>query len=304
MTLPNLLIVGAMKSGTTTLHNQLAAHPEVFMSEKKEPHFFSFEGREQKIRQPSRKRRNTVTTLAEYEALFANAGKARVIGESSTTYLHTEQAPECIKRHVPRAKLVAILREPVERAWSHFQHAMRAGREPNVVVSSNPEKAYKGLAEGFEEALIQEEERLAEGWGDPYGYKLKGFYAQQLKRYYKLFSREQIFVCLFDDLKADPAALYHQLVDFLGVDPSFQPDFSQRYNVGAEAEEVYPYEPGLGERLTRLLSGKGWSVPPVDPSQQKLPIPEGPREQLRALYRPEIEELEELIGRDLSAWKK
>ncbi len=283
MTLPNFLVIGAQKSGTTSLCRHLASHPDVFVPAKKEPHFFSYEGREPRFRQRSRKTKNVINTLPEYLALFDGATTERAIGEGSTSYLHEEQSAARIRSRIPDAKLIAILREPVDRAWSHFHHAVRSGREP---------------ADGFAKAVRDEERRLAEGWGDPYAYKSKGFYARQLRRYHALFPKEQLHVCLFDDLMADPKSLLRGVFAFLGVDPLFEPDLSRKYNVGGDAEEVFEYRGGIADRIRTALSPARRDRDPA----KKPHFPAELRAELAELYRPEIEDLQELIGRDLGAW--
>lgn len=283
MTLPNFLVIGAMKSGTTSLCRQLGEHPDVFMPAKKEPHFFSYEGEQPSFKERSKKTKNIVATLAEYEALFAGAGGQRAVGEGSTSYLHIERAAARIHARIPHARLVAILREPVDRAWSHFHHSVRSGREP---------------FDGFERAIRDEERRTAEGWGDPYAYKAKGLYAQQLRRYFALFPREQIFVCLFDDLMEDAPRLYRDVFAFLGVDPNFTPDLSRKYNVGGDADEVFDHRPGIVERIRMAVSPARRKYHP----SEKPPFPDALRRELEELYRPEIEDLQQLIGRDLSTW--
>ncbi len=284
MTLPNFLIIGAQKSGTTSLCRHLASHPSVYIPAKKEPHFFSYEGREPVFRRHSKKTKNVINTLPEYRALFDGVSGESAVGEGSTSYLHEEQSAGRIHHYAPEARLIAILREPVDRAWSHFHHSVRSGREP---------------VGGFARAIHEEERRLAEGWGDPYAYKKKGFYAQQLRRYLEVFPREQLHVCLFDDLLNDPKSLLRKVFEFLGVDPDFEPDLSRKYNVGGDADEVFDYRGGgIADRIRTALSPARRNRD----ASKKPPFPDDLRSELKELYRPEIEDLQELIGRDLSEW--
>ncbi len=152
MTLPNFLVIGATKSGTTSLYTYLKQHPEVYMP-MKEPNFFALEGREPPFfrgpegwKEPSQKR---ITDLEGYRTLFAGASGEKAMGEVSPLYLYAPQAAYRIRRYVPEAKLVAILRNPVERAYSAYMHLVREDREPL----------------GFAEALKEEERRIQSNWG-------------------------------------------------------------------------------------------------------------------------------------------
>lgn len=149
--LPTFLVIGAAKAGTTSLYHYLGQHPQVFMSPVKEPGFFALEGHPLDFRGPGDEwlRQATTTTLEAYQKLFEGVRDEPAVGEASVLYLHHHAAPEAIARYVPDVKLVAVLRDPVERAYSAFLYQTRNGREP--------------LAD-FEEALRAEPRRIADGW--------------------------------------------------------------------------------------------------------------------------------------------
>lgn len=142
MTMPNFLIVGAQKAGTTSLHYYLKQHPQIYMRPRKEPHFF--EGMHWDFYRPGRIML-AVTDLADYQALFEGVTDEKAIGEASASYLYSPKAPTLIKRSIPDARLIAILRNPPDRAYSNFLHCVRGGRESIV---------------DFAEALRVEEERI------------------------------------------------------------------------------------------------------------------------------------------------
>src|SRR5918997_468574 len=123
MTLPNFLIIGAMKSGTTALYYYLEQHPQIYMSPVKEPNFFCSGGQEGW-------ESKSVTRIRAYQYLFKDVSDEKAIGEASHCYLYEPQAVARIQEHLPDAKLVAILRNPVDRAYSHFLHMVRNGTEP------------------------------------------------------------------------------------------------------------------------------------------------------------------------------
>jgi hypothetical protein len=169
--LPNFLIIGAQKSGTTSLYNYLKQHPQIFMPRLKEPHFFTYEG--QLPPHPS-----VVTSWQDYRALFADARDEIAVGEASPSYLHGEQAPRRIAHYFPTIKLIAILRNPADRAFSNWMHNVSYGREEL----------------DFGQALQAEERRIQEGVGYLFWYRYKGFYHRHLTRYLALFDRTQLRV--------------------------------------------------------------------------------------------------------------
>lgn len=292
MTLPNFLVIGAQKSGTTALYNYLRQHPQVYMSPEKEPHFFTYEGGTPVFTGLGRGWVNPITNIEEYKKLFQGVSQETAIGEVSPSYLYFEKARERIKYHIPGAKIIAVLRDPADRAYSNFLHSVRTGREP---------------LEDFDRALDEEEARICDNWGPLWHYRRKGFYYEQLKGYYEAFGRDRIKVYLYEDLSADPVAVSQDIFRFLGVDDAFVPDTSGRYNVsGVPRNEalnvafkklnritpvVRRYIPS---KLGRYIKSKVLVRPPQLPSES--------RRRLVADYREDILELQDLIGRDLSEW--
>jgi hypothetical protein len=310
MAMPNFLIIGTARSGTTSLYHYLKQHPQVYMSPNKEPDFFALEGRTLNFDGPDGKeatnrriRRGCATNIEEYSALFRGASDETAIGEASTWYLYSAQAPSRIKLHIPRAKLIAVLRQPVERACSAFLYLRLRGQEP--------------LSE-FSQALQAEEIRKCANWDWWWYYKDIGYYYVQLKRYFDMFEQDQIRVYLYEDLKAEPLRVVQSVYRFLGVDNGFVPDFSRKYNSSGVPKNnpladlvhkahhpvktiLRPLLPaGLRWRLstsvlnTRLMDWTVTEPPPLlDPEV---------RGELTDLYREDILKLQDLIGRDLSAW--
>src|SRR5918998_2242905 len=128
MTMPNFLLIGAMKAGTTAFYQLLDKHPQVYMSPNKEPNFFAFEGEKLDFRAPSDiegLNRHAVTEIEEYQALFDGVSGEKAIGEASHWYMYKPEASGRIKHHLPEAKLIAVLRDPAERAYSEFLHFVR-----------------------------------------------------------------------------------------------------------------------------------------------------------------------------------
>ncbi len=307
MTMPNFLVIGAAKSGTTALYKYLGQHPDIYMSLYKEPHFFSFEGEKMNFQGPRDRammRYMTVNDPDEYRALFDGVTTEVAIGEASPMYLYLPGTAGRIQQHVPEAKLIVVLRNPVDRAYSNFLHMVRDNREP---------------CEEFEQALEDEPGRIEENWYASWHYKQMGFYYEQLKRYFELFEREQIRIYLYEDLNFDAVATLQDIFRFLEVDDSFVPDVSVRYNESGvhknrSLKNIHTYllkpdalksvlKPLIPRRLRRsvissLVGGireRNLSKPSCRPEIHA---------QLIGDYREDILKLEGLIGRDLSAWKK
>ena len=305
MTMPNFLVVGAQKAGTTALYHYLAQHPEIYMSPVKEPHFFAFEGEKLDFRGPRDQRimeHLVVNDLEAYRKLFDGATKERAIGEASAEYLYREKVPGRIRRYAPEAKLIAVLRNPAERAYSGFLHLVRDGRETIT---------------DFNRALDAEEERVRNNWSSLWHYTRLGFYHAQLSRYYEAFERGQIRIYLYEDLKDDPVGMLRDIYGFLGVEDTFVPDVSGKYNVsGVPKNErlhalhallLKPHpvksalKPFLPKRFRRRLVTNALDAL-RNRNLVKPSFPVEARRRLIEVYREDILKLQDLIGRDLSAW--
>jgi hypothetical protein len=295
LTLPNFLVIGVARGGTTSLDRYLSEHPQVFMA-RKEPNFFALEGVPLDFVGPATGINEvSVTRLAEYEALFDGVTDETAIGDASPLYLYWPGTAERIHRYVPRAKLIAILRNPADRAHSKYLHYLGYGQEP---------------ARDFADALRLEPERRAAHWSPYFSYVEMGRYAAQLRRYYELFDRAQIAVWLYDDLERDPASLMREVFRFLGVDESFRPDVRTRHNPAGVPKQsparrlvsrVARAAPGLRALLPRFVErrAENWlsARAPIEAA-----MPPAVRRQLVETFRSDVEELQRLIGRDLSHW--
>jgi len=298
--MPNFLIIGAEKSGTTALYYFLKQHPQVYMSPVKEPNFFSVEGEKPDSRLirylpgPKHLPTDHITDIHTYRRLFQKASSETAIGEVSPVYIYYPKAVGRIQHYMPDTKIIAILRDPVERAYSNFLHCVALGREP--------------LAD-FAKALEEEEIRVQNNWPALWHYKRKGFYYQQLKRYFDAFEQNQIRVYLYEDLKTDPSGLVRDLFLFLGVDDSFVPDTSVRRNVsGVPKSEalnrvfLHLNRPLIKKYLPpRLL--EAWREPIRRRILTQPPrLPGEERRHLIEVFREDVLGLQGLINRDLSRW--
>jgi len=205
--LPDFFIIGAPKAGTTALHAALAAHPSLFMSSVKEPKFFLTDGPP-----PSRgggpgdvqTYREHIWGRPEYEALFAAAPPGALRGESTPFYLYNQAAQERIRALIPHAKLIVILRDPVERAHSNWTHLWSAGLDP---------------IGDFVPACAEEDARVAAGWADFWHYTRLGKYGEQLENLFLRFGQEQVFILRYRALIDAPAQTLDDICQFLGVHP-------------------------------------------------------------------------------------
>jgi hypothetical protein len=287
MTLPNFIVIGVAKAGTTSLYRYLDQHPQIFMCPDKGPNFFGYEDarnwRWPDEGKPPALRHFQARTLADYEALFAGVRGERAIGEASPQYFRCPTAAQRIHACLPDVKLVASLRNPADRAFSGFLMRTRRG------------EAVKSL---YEELTPQS------------SHVQESFYYKRLKRYFDRFPREQIKILIFEEFTRNPAGLMAELYTFLGVDPTRLPDTSVRHNSAAVPKSRLLnrlfYHPALIRTAKRLL-------PPTlqeaakELRQRNLQSPPKFPPDLRATllehYQPDILQLEELLERDLSIWR-
>ena len=289
--LPNFIVIGAAKAGTTALYWYLAEHPAVFMSPVKETNFFAYgvNGAGKLIYGNPELHQFPVTTSGQYEQLFAGASDAVAVGEASPIYLECPEAAGRIRARLPDARLVCGLRHPVDRAYSDYLMYLRSrGRRLEPAHDLSPDAA----------------------WMQPDSHWMRiGRYHQQLKRYYDLFPRQQIHVFLFDDLSRNALATVQAMYRFLRVDPTFVPDFDTPHNIGGMPSSMM-LEKMLTSRALRLAVAP-WVSPRAVNWVRRLrtrnmrkapPLPSELRRELTAHFRTDIERTSELIERSLTHW--
>lgn len=297
--LPNFLIIGAAKSGTTSLSRYLRNHSDIFMAAIEEPKYFAYRGLPPRFESPDASDILAGMTWQahDYRRLFADWSYQKMGGEKSANYLWHPAAAQAIYEEIPDVRLITILRNPADRAFSHFTHNLRSLREP--------------LTE-FRAALDAEPERKRQNWSYNYLYRDRGHYVEHLERYFSLFPREQMLILLFDDLVADPVKVMRVVCRFLGVSDDNDLNVTERHNVSMGV----PKSGLLHRALTRDSVAKSlfravapislqrrlwWSLycqnldplPPFDPALRRELIEE---------FSDEIRRLECLIDRDLSKW--
>ncbi|NMO56631.1 sulfotransferase domain-containing protein [Actinoplanes sp. TBRC 11911] len=240
MPLPDFLIAGVPKAGTTALHAALVAHPGLFLPSVKEPKFFLSHERPPATGGPGdvQTYEEHVRRQEDYEALFDPAPPGTLLGEATPFYLYDRSAHERIKALIPSARLIVLLRDPIDRAHSNWTHLWNAGLEPEA---------------DFVAACRAEERRKAAGWAPFWHYLSLGRYGEQLQHLYRHFPREQVLLLRYRDLRDAPAATLDRVCRFLSVAPGVLTEVPKE-NVNRYTVE----DNGLNRVLRTLLRGGGY----------------------------------------------
>jgi len=309
--LPNFFIIGVPKAGTTSLYYYLDQHPQVYMSAIKEPHFFAAEIREENcdpqlrrriaddarslrefLSGPMREKRfgGIVADWEDYLRLFANANNETALGEASVCYLWSPTAPERIAESIPGAKIVVMLRDPAERAFSQYLHGVGNG----AIRWSFREHIQRNLRDRSGLFCVH------------HPFLELGFYSEQLDRYLRRFGRN-VWVGFYEDFKNRPLEVYQDICRFLGVSHEFSPDMDRR-NLEAQAPRVNLVgwlkrsglwqaaarvtPPGFRPLVRRALIRKPGTTR-MDPADRRY---------LREFYHDDVRKLASLLNRNLDGW--
>ncbi len=300
MALPDFFVAGAPKAGTTALHVALARHPQLYLSPVKEPKFFLTDGPPPRRGGPgdAKTYREHVWRRADYEALFAAAPAGTLRGESTPFYLYDHAAQLRIHAVVPQARLLVMLRDPIERAHSNWTHLWSAGLDP---------------IGDFLRACAAEEDRMAAGWADFWRYKRLGLYGRQLQQLYSVFGKDQVQVFRYRQLIDDPAGTLDRICLFLGVTPgavtavprenvTAHPERTRRHRLlagtlrlGSAGPNLLPHHAGAAviDRLERSLQAGASARQPLTWAQRQALIP---------YFEPDIKLLEDLTGENFADW--
>lgn len=294
MNIPNFFIVGAPKCGTTSMYRYLGQHPEIFMPVIKEPHFFGSDLLSSKY----------IRDEVAYRALFASRRNEPLAGEASVYYLYSRTAAHEIRAFNPAARIIIMLRNPVDMVYSLHSQAVSSGNEDCL---------------NFSEALDAEAERregrrMPDIADFPQGllYTDIARYPGQLKRYLSCFTREQVKILLFDDFAAATEAVYRETLRFLGVDdPDLDVDFTpanpHRRLRSVALEHFLKKRRGLRDMVKRTAPGlysrlysQFHRFNAVEVRRDAMDS--GTRARLCNLFADDVSELGGLIGRDLTHW--
>lgn len=300
--LPSFLIIGAAKAGTTALHARLARHPQVHVPPQvKEANYYALADETLDYKGPGDMLSTglfSVTDRRVYEELFRDRNGAVAWGEASPLYLYSTRAPELIAKLAPQTKLICILRDPAERAYSAYLHLRLAGREP---------------LGSFRAALAAETARERAGWEWFWHYRGAGLYGEQLSRYLELFDREQLLALRFEQLCSDPGGLFAEVCGFLEIDrPAMSAATVARANPSgawrsellaaaiSPANPLYRYGRLLVPEHPRKRFGR-WlrsrNLKPAPPLSAEL------RAELCEWFGDDISRLEQLLGWKLDTWR-
>jgi len=277
MTLPNFLGIGAQRAGSSWLDKQLRSHPKVYIpARRKEVHFFD---------------RYYDRGLEWYQEFFPSAERAsqyRAIGEITPMYIYHPDMPARIQKHMPDCKFIAILRNPADRAYSHYNLMVRG---------INEQRSFDKILKEYPKVYA------------------RGLYSEQLERYLRYFPRKNMLVLIFEHIKSDSESVLHQIAEFLSIDASkFKNDLVEK-KVNVSSLPRFPRARAMAIRFrgflwrkdldwvvnvframgARHLFGNRGSMPPMSPDM---------RATLLAKYEPDIASLEELLKKDLSLWTK
>jgi hypothetical protein len=300
VTLPDFLVAGVPKAGTTALHTALSRHPGLFMSPIKEPKFFLTDGPPPAGGGPgdALTYREHVWQRDRYEALFDPAPPGTLRGESTPLYLYDRAALRRVRNLIPAAKLIVVLRDPVERAHSNWTHLWSAGLEP--------------LGD-FVQACAEEERRIAAGWAYFWHYTGLGRYGTQLDYAFSLFPSEQVLVIRYRALVDNPAATLDRICAFLGVETGLATDVP-RENVTSHPEQTLAHRAvSAGVRasdgLGRMLPGSTTSAATrrlerflQRGRRERQPLSWEQRQALLPAFEEDIKLLERVLGEDFSGW--
>lgn len=287
MKLPNFLIIGSPKSGTTSLYTYLSQHPEIEFSDRKEPKYFcwkdknlNFSGNEKVLGQI---KQSTIKDLNSYVMLFQDK-EARFVGEASADYFHTEIAPQNIYEFNPKMKSILILRNPVERAYSDWRHNVKMGYEP---------------IKSFRKAIDCIEERRWKNGVPYFEYLKKGNYSTHLKRYYEFFDPANILVLTFDELEKDANEVCNQIIHFLGIQDPFLFDVEKVHMKNSYTPKYYTFQ-RWAKKIGTISSSLELFIKDLNALPKEISKKE--KSKLIDYYKKEISELEILINKNLQHW--
>lgn len=308
--LPNFFVVGAAKSGTTSLYEYMKMHPQIYMAPIKETHHFSTDIDNTKFRPNYARSLNKdltrfletdmeegifhafVKDREQYIKLFRNVKNEKAIGEITNSYLYSKEAARNIHSTFPDAKVIMMLRNPIDRAFSHYLMDLRIGYE----------------TADFMTAVKKDMARDPKGWGISNLYIEIGMYAEQVKRFVEVIPEQQRRIYIFDDFKKDAGAVVKDMFSFLGVEADVDIDFSQKFN-----PSFIPKNKLIG-KLNTQKKVKDWLkgvLPKSVKSKFKktfytdkdLPrITAEEKRFLAGIFRDDVMKLGKLLNRDLSKW--
>ena len=300
MVLPNFLVVGAPKCGTTALYADLSEHPEISVSSMKESHYFRLGFGDLPWNGPGSPPDRSVTTLDKYASLFKLSQGTKAVGEVCPSYFYDPAVPERIKKTLGKIRIIIMLRDPANRAYSHFVYSRMLGCEPEI---------------DFLTAVSKEAERMAANWGEFWYYKEQSFYHDIVVRYQSIFSSAQVLVVLAENYRKQREDTLRQIYRFINVDESFaQKQSSEIRNENTSGLPVNLFmqfflrriRPILSNEYTRKIANKKIRMLYNEIIRLGLTKPvmtSGDRAFLVDIFRNDVIKLESLLSCDLASWR-
>ena len=296
--MPNFFIIGAARCATDSLYSYLNQHPQIYMSPVKETNWFVFYGQPVQFCGPGDREALQscyVPTLGAYQAQFDGVRDEQAIGEASPWYIYRPEVPARIKSDVPDARFIAMLRNPIDRAYSSFAMLTRDCREPESQ---------------FMRAIELEDERVAANWEPIWHYARMGCYHDQVKRYFDTFGRDRVRVYIYDDFDSAPADVMADILRFLEVDAGFLPDMTVRLNQSYVPKSRALHGALAGGSPLKAVSRRLVPAPlrsrirasAMASNAQRGGVTAEERARLIEVFRSDVERLQELLNRDLSIW--
>jgi hypothetical protein len=276
--LPNFLCIGAQKAGTTLLYEILKQHPQIFLPQIKEVHFFDID-------------ENFCRGIEWYKEHFSGSEHSEFVGDITPAYIFFDYVPERIQTTLgTHIKLLTLLRNPVDRAYSHYWMSFKRG--------------YEKLP--FEEAMIMEHSRMRKGYFEKshFSYTSRGFYSEQIKRYLSFFSKKNMMILILEEFIKDVKVSIKPILDFLGCTAPFEFSIDNKVHAGDLSISQYlkaittdrylSFGNGF-TNLKKVMKDKQLNYPPLKRKTRSL---------LLELYKDDINELEMLLNKDLSFWRE
>ena len=303
MARPNFIVAGEAKAGTTAMYVYLSQHPDVFMSESKEPRYFAFRGKRPDFRGPMDEEWFNQTTVYEKDAyyeLFKHSSDKKAVGEASPIYMHVPGCAQAIAEELPDVKIIVLLRHPIELAFSAYQHMSRGGHETL----------------SFEDALQEEPRRIENNWAWHWRYSSLGFVAGNIASFLECFPRKNILFLKYDDFQADNLSTLKRVAAFLGLSDEFEFKPTQA-NVNAKVRwgwmngwinNLFMKENHWLKRLCRLfiprktLRSIGGKVRNLIMRPMSKEISNATYQKLLNVYADDIRLTQELTGLKLDSW--
>lgn len=293
---PDFFIVGAPKCGTTAMNHYLGQHPEIFMPAVKESHHFATDLLS--LDDPYRLKIN-------YLSLFEDAEDGQVVGESSVFYLYSKQAPVNIRRFNDQAKVIAMIRNPVDWINSYHNQLVFNGEEDILDLR----EALEAEPERKKGNLIPNKLRFIERLF----YTDIARFSDQIEKYFNTFGRDSVYVIVYDDFREDVYGVYREVLRYLKVDPNFQTDFgvvnSAKRVRSSALQKIIKQPPAWVYHPVRVFIPRSYRVALKKGLKQKNTIYNPPyamepklRKELQEKFEGEVEKLSDLLGRDLRGW--